>query len=148
MHGVCFRRETENWMQDQWSWVFSFDGMDSPEIWERGKNDPRMGDWDIYQATISIDTAAELPAGQPLVVLAHPDSQYVQGTANLFDFVHPADAIYMFGASHLNMSDEDDLGGRVPDHLLYIPFTQYEMYGAAAAYITLYDRALKAHQAG
>lgn len=143
-HGVCFRRETGRWMQDQWSWVFSNYGLVAPNIWECGKNDARGSDWDIYQETIAIDLASELP-DQPLVVLAHPDSRYIRGTESLFDFVHPADAIYLFGASHLNLSYEEDLGTRVPNHLVYIPSTKHEMYGHNAAYITLYDRAKKAN---
>ena len=58
----------------------------------------------------------------------------------LFD---PEDAIYLFGGSHVNLSDEDDLGGRIPDALVYIPSVQHEMYAYAAGYITLYDRYVK-----
>ncbi len=126
-------------MQDQWSWVFSNFGI--TDIWERGWQGST--DADIYQPVIRIDTAAELPAERPLVVLAHPDSQYIKGNQSLVDFVHPADAIYLFGSSYGNLSDEDDLGGRKPDALVYIPTVEHECYAHSAAYITLWDRYIK-----
>ena len=137
MTGVCFRRE-QSWEQDQWSFVFSNFGV--TEIWERGFDGNK--DLNIYQPTIKIDTAKELP-DRPLVVLAHIEGRYYQGNESLVDFVHPDDAIYMFGGSMANLTDEDDLGGRVPDHLVYIPSVKCEMYSHAAAYITLYDRLAK-----
>ena len=135
--GVCFRREGKGWMQDQWSWVFSNFGI--TEIWERGWADD---DLNIYQPTIHVELASELP-DRPLVLLAHQEGKYVQGTNSLKNFVHPEDAIYLFGATHVNLSDEDDLGGRVPDRLIYIPSVKYEAYGHSAAYMTLWDRYVK-----
>jgi len=137
MAGVCFRREHNSHLQDQWSWVFSNFGI--TEIWERGFSE---GDLKIYQPTIAVDTAAELP-DRPLIVLAHQEGRYIQGNQSLVTFSHPEDAIYLFGGSHVNLSDEDDLGGRVPDALVYIPSVKYEMYSPPAAYITLYDRLVK-----
>lgn len=137
MFGVCFRCENRPWIQDQWSWVFSNFGVS--EIWERGTV---AGDAKIYQPVTEIETAASLP-NRPLVVLAHPEGRYVKGTESLVDFVHPDDAIYLFGASMANLSDEDDLGGRVPDHTIFIPSVEYEMYSFAAGYLTLYDRFVK-----
>ena len=49
----------------------------------------------------------------------------------------------MFGGSQKNLNDEDDLGGRVPDELIYIPTRDLEMYAHSAAYITLWDRYVK-----
>lgn len=140
-YGVCFRRETDRWMQDQWSFLFSNYGI--TELWERGKTDARGTDFDLYQDTIEIATAAELP-NRPLVVLAHQEGRYIQGNENLETFVHPENAIYLFGASMLNMSDEDDLGGRVPDHFVYIPYAGGESYGHAIGYAVLWDRRMKA----
>lgn len=137
MVGVCFERE-KAWEQDQWSFVFSNFGI--TDIWERNKIDDR--DHKIYQQTIGVATAAELP-DVPLVVLAHEDSRYIKGSEALDKFTHPDDAIYLFGGSHANLNDADDLGGREPDHLIYIPSVKYEMYSHAAAYITLYDRYVK-----
>ncbi len=139
MFGVCFRHERQGWLQDQWSWVFSNFGV--TEIWERG-HDPSK-DGDIYQDVIEITTAAELPADRPLVVLAPPAGRYIQGDVSLKDFVHPEDAIYLFGATQANLSDEDDLGGRAPETVVYIPSVEHEVFGYAAAYMTLWDRYAK-----
>lgn len=138
MIGICFRRENSGFLQDQWSFVFSNFGV--TEIWERSGG---SGDLEIYQPTVDIDTAIDLPAKRPMVVLAHQEGKYIQGVDSLVDFAHPEDAIYLFGGSRANLSDEEDLGGRAPDHLLYIPSVRYEMYGHAAGYITLYDRLVK-----
>ena len=137
MAGICFRREPKGWMQDQWSFVFSNFGV--AEIWERGFV---PDDLKIYQPVVPIVTAAELP-GRPLVVLAHPEGRYIQGTESLVTFDHPEDAIYLFGGSQANVTDEDDLGGRNPDAFVYIPSVKHEMYAFSAAYITLYDRMVK-----
>lgn len=147
MTGICFTREEERWAQDQWSWVFSNFGV--TEIWERPSEvgTAHGTDWDIYQTTINVDTADELPGDRPLIVLASPAGRYIQGTEPLEDFVHPDDAIYLFGGSHENL-DEDDFGGRQPDALIYIPYVEYESYGHAAAYITLWDRYVKRGEHG
>jgi len=137
--GVCFKSEQRGWLQDQWSLVFSNFGI--TEIWERGCLDKR--DAKIYQETIDIDTAAELPVGRPLIVLAPVDGRYISGDQSLDEFVHPEGAIYLFGGSHANLNNEDDLGGRVPDASVYIPFVKYESYSHSAAYITLWDRYVK-----
>jgi hypothetical protein len=137
--GVCFKSEHRGWMQDQWSWVFSNFGI--TEIWERDWEGST--DADIYQSVIRIDTAAELPSKRPLIILSGLESRYIKGDQSLDDFVHPEDAIYLFGGSHENLSDEDDLGGRVPDALVYIPTVDLECYGHSAAYMTLRDRYVK-----
>lgn len=126
-------------MQDQWSWVFSNFGV--IEIWERGWAGSR--DADVYQSVIRIDTAVELPDDRPLVVLAYFAGRYIQGNESLKDFMHPDDAIYLFGGSYGNLNDEDDLGGRVPDALIYIPSVEHECYSHSAAYMTLWDRYVK-----
>ena len=126
-------------MQDQWSWIFSNYGI--TDIWERGWNGST--DAAIYQTTIKIDTAAELPVGRPVVVLAPIDGRYIKGTKSIEDWIHPEDAIYLFGGSQANLNDEDDLGGITPHSVLYIPTVELEMYSHSAAYITLYDRKVK-----
>lgn len=137
--GVCFKGEIRGWMQDQWSWVFSNFGI--ADIWEL---DCGSGtDSSIYQDALPCDTAMELPSDRPLIVLAPIDGKFIKGNESLVDFVHPEDAIYLFGGSHAVLSDEDDLGGRVPDSLVYIPTVGLEMYSHSAAYITLWDRYVK-----
>ena len=138
MYGVCFQREHKPSLQDQWSFVFSHFGVE--EIWERGWE---PGDGKIYQPVESIDTCAELPDDRPLVVLAPPLGRYIQGTESLLEFTHPKDAIYVFGGSHTNLTEED-MGGRVAEHYVYIPTAdRNEMYAYVAAAVVLWDRVVK-----
>ena len=151
--GVCFVSEHRGWMQDQWSWVFSNFGI--ADLWElnapvrpgrapRAVNQGKRGkDGSLYQPTIKIDTAAELPSERPLVVLSPISGKYIQGEQPLDAFLHPDNAIYLFGGSQGNLSDEEHLGGRAPDHLIYIPTLKLEMYAHSAAYITMWDRFVK-----
>lgn len=143
MQGVCFCREPKRWEQDQWSCVFSNFGI--TDIWELGKGGDeaaRGKDASIYQPTTALETCGELPTAPALVLLAPVEGRYVQGVERLIEFEHPADAIYLFGGSHINLTDEL-LGGREPDHKVFIPTVKYELYAHAAAYITLYDRLSK-----
>ncbi len=126
-------------MQDQWSWLFSNFGV--TEIWERGWNGST--DANLSQPTMKIGTGADLPTGRPAIVLAPIVGKYVQGNESLVDFIHPENAIYLFGGSYGSLNDEDDLGGRVPDSLVYIPTVKHNMYSHAAGYITLWDRYVK-----
>lgn len=137
MLGVCFRNERRPWLQDQWSWLFSNFGVTN--IWQRGAD----ADSQIYQPTTDIQLADELPVNVPLIVIAPPDGQYVRGDESLLTFIHPVDAIYLFGASHYNVSVEEDLGARVPDATVYIPTVKHEMFSHTAAYVVLYDRFVK-----
>lgn len=148
MFGVCFKSEHRGWMQDQWSWVFSNFGIS--KIWERDSDHggERGKDGSIYQPTIKIATAAELPADQPLIVLAPADGRWIKGTKPLDTFVHPEDAIYLFGGSQDALNDEDDLGGRAPDSTVYIPTVKHECYSHAAAYMTFWDRYVKRGEHG
>jgi len=136
MVGICFRSERHRDQQDQWSFVFSNFGIS--DVWEIREE---TGE-DIYQPTTDVRNAEELPVDRPLVVLAPQAGRYVQGTESLADFVHPEDAIYLFGGSHENLS-ETELGTRVPDHLVFIPLVEHECFAAAAGYITLWDRYVK-----
>ena len=135
MVGVCYKAEAKRTFQDQWSFVFSNFGVS--DIWEF----PTENAEKIYQPTVKIESAADLP-DRPLVVVQPQDGKYVQGTESLVDFVHPADAIYMFGGSHDVMTQED-LGGRTADHYVYIPLVRHECYAFAAAYMVLWDRMQK-----
>lgn len=137
MVGVCFRRE-KYWEQDQWSYIFSNFGVS--DIWEVGDDD--NSDLKIYQPTVKIETASELPTDRPLVVLAPQEGTYIQGSENLKTFVHPKNAIYLFGPSHHQLN-EDDMGGRVADHYVYIPLVECEAFATGAAYMTLWDRVQK-----
>ena len=136
---ICFMREGKAWEQDQWSYLFSNFGI--TEIWEIGNEGNK--DLNVCQPTIKIKTAADLPTDRPLVVLAPQAGRWVKGTESLKDFVHPENAIYMFGGSHTIMQVDKHLGGRVADHYVYIPLKKNECFAHAAGYMTLWDREVK-----
>lgn len=129
--GICFTAEKRRVYQDQWSFLFSNFGVQ--DIWEIGQAEK------IYQPTTKIEDASGLPSDRPLVVVQPEKGRYVQGSMPLATFVHPDDAIYMFGGSHENFTT-DMLGGRDADAVVYIPFAKHECYAFAAAYIVLWDR--------
>ena len=143
MLGVCFRSEHRGWMQEQWSWVFSNFGV--TEIWERGaKHEGLRGkDGSIYQTTLPVESASELPVERPLIVIAPPDAKYIKGTINLMQFDHPENPIYLFGGSQDVLSDESDMGGRTDYTAVYIPLVKHECYSHSAAYMVLWDRYVK-----
>lgn len=136
MVGVCFKQERRPVYQDQWSYLFSNFGIES--IFQI----PVENGADLYQATKKIANAGSLPKDKSLVVVQPQDGKYVQGTESLSDFEHPDDAIYMFGGSHDVMTLED-LGGRVPEHTVFIPLVKHECYAFSAAYMVLWDRKVK-----
>ena len=73
------------------------------------------------------------------VVLAPESGRYVQGEQSLFDFEHPADATYVFGADNRHL-DEVVEGS----DLVFIPTdTIHEMFSWVAYGVVMWDRRLK-----
>jgi hypothetical protein len=136
--GVCFKSEQRGWMQDQWSWVFSNFGI--TDIWERDRLASR--DAAIYQESVAVDTAADLPLDRPLVIITPISARHLPGNLSLLDYKHPDDAIYFFGGS-FDVLGDDDLGARKPDALVYIPTVNHELFSHTSAYVTLWDRYVK-----
>lgn len=135
MLGVCFKAEPGAAEQNQWSYCFSSFGVKN--FYERHSKREAM------RNAVLVDTAADLPAAPKLVIIQPQDGRYIQGTESLDDFVHPDDAIYFFGGGHDNMSDEVDLGGRVPDALVYIPRVAFNLHSPLAGAVVLWDRYVK-----
>ena len=84
-------------------------------------------------------TAADLPS-DPLVLVVPLTARNFTPTISLVDFTHPDDAVYMFGPNSEHITDAD-MGGRVPDHIVYIPTdTIDEMFNYVACMVTLWHR--------
>lgn len=82
---------------------------------------------------------ADLPDGE-LVLLAPQSSRNFTPTAALPDFIHPEDGVYVFGPNNQHLTDED-VGGREPDHVVYIPTdTKDEMFAHVAFIVTAWHR--------
>jgi hypothetical protein len=138
MSGVLFRCELRGWQQDQISWVLSNYGI--TEVWRQESESST--DAAIYQPSVLVETANDLPADRELVVLSPPDARFIQGTQSIDGFVHPENPIYMVGGSQ-SVINVEDLGGRVPDAVVYIPTVKLEMYAFAALYHVLFHRRLQ-----
>jgi tRNA(Leu) C34 or U34 (ribose-2'-O)-methylase TrmL len=69
----------------------------------------------------------------------------VSGVLSLYDYVHPSDAIYVFGPDHRNLTWEE-IALENPD-VVYIPVppgsAMREMFSYTAAAIVAYDRIKK-----
>lgn len=139
MFGICYRYDLRSDIQDQWEHVLSNFGLTVDRVWVRGA----PADWESYLKAPKVETTADIAGVQPLIVLQHPEARQLPGTESLIDFVHPADAIYVFGADNVNLTDADDIGGRAVAVRVYIPTLSLESYSFVAAAITLYDRLVK-----
>jgi hypothetical protein len=135
--GLCFRYDRRRPLRELWEWNISSFGVD--KVWERG----RPPDFQSHHPVTSIQTADELPRDPPLVVFQPPEGRHVQGAISLYSFEHPEDAIYFFGTDDENMTLEADLGSRRDFQAVYIPTVKYELFGAIAGAIALFDRASK-----
>ena len=138
--GVCNRHNGEDWNELQWQFVLVHFGVS--EFWSRGVPEGYVSPRPSDKPPTRIATAAELPA-TPLVVVSSPNGKYVQGTQDLKTFKHPPNAIYLFGGDKEHLSDANDLGGREPDHIVFIPTGPRVMHSFLAAGIVLYDRMVK-----
>ncbi len=136
---VCVYFRNNHWELNQWGYITSTFKVD--EIFVVGPvPDPDMGGF-IKNATI-INSIEDLPEG-PIVLAAPFNGRFVKGDVDLKDFVHPENAIYLFGPDHENLHD-DHLGARKIEHKVYITNeTKFEFYAHVAAGIFLYDRRVK-----
>ena len=101
----------------------------------------------IFKDAIQVETLTELPEDEQIILMAPQTGRFIQGDESLYDFVHPENAIYMFGPNHVNLTLEDDFwDGRMPDHRVYVTVdTNDEMFNWIAGTVTLYDRRLKSN---
>ena len=136
--GVCYRYDNRLDIMNQWEFVLSNFGLMSGEVWVRGA----PAEFESYLKAVHIDKADEIPGDRPLVLLAHTESK-VPGLISLVDYVHPVNAIYVFGADNVVFTEEDDIGTKTLDAKVYIPTAQYECYAHIAAAMTFYDRMAK-----
>lgn len=84
-------------------------------------------------------TAADLP-NDPLVLVVPLSARNFVPDVCLTDFTHPPDAVYLFGPNNEHIT-EDDMGGRKPDYVVYIPTdTEDEMFNYIACMVTLWSR--------
>lgn len=138
--GLCYGYSTNGYYRTQW--LCNVTGFAPDAAYERGL----PSDVPNPEGVISVATAEDLPADAELVVMSPATARLVRPTVHLTDFVHPERAVYLFGADTVFLS-EDELGARVPDHVVEIPIASArecdEIYSFVAGAITLHDRATK-----
>lgn len=84
------------------------------------------------------DVVSTIPDSGTRVVIQPADGHYVQGTVSIEDFVHPEDAVYIFGSDDSLMQPVD------AEHYVYIPTAPtWELFASQAGAIVLFDRLMK-----
>lgn len=138
---VCIPLPHNGQYQDQWDYVLSNFNINSLYVIGDVKDAPRTNVFAKLNATY-IDSAADLP-DVPLVVLAAFDGRQIRGDIDLADFKHPDDAVYLFGGD-VEWLTHDQLGGRVPDHLVFINTdTHDDMWSWVTYAVVAWDRMMK-----
>lgn len=135
-YNICIHHTSVGSEQKQWDYALSHWPPD--EVFIRGE-----GNWPgkPLRDARRVATAADLP-DVPLVVMTPKDGRYIKGETALQEFIHPERCTYLFGSDKENLHP-DDMGGRAPDHLVYIPtLTHHEMFSWVAGAIVMYDRAV------
>jgi len=139
--GICYAYANNGYYRTQW--LCNVTGFSPSAAYERGLTP----DVPNPEGVIACSTAADLPNDCELVVLSPQTARFIQPTGSLFDFVHPTRAVYFFGADTIFLSD-DDLGGRDPDHVIYVPNASAreadELYSFVVGAIVLADRRARA----
>ena len=125
---ICFHFDPNLMRREYWSYVFENFGIS--EVYEVGRPDDI--DSNYYEPTV-ISSLAELPKRRPLVVAAHQNAKYIQGTVALPDFEHPKNAIYIFGSDNGNIYPE--LFGRRKYTAVHVPSLSVEMWSFQAGAI-------------
>ena len=135
--GICYASPPNGYYRTQWLCNVTAFPIDA--AYERGMPDGLPN----REGVIPVRTAADLPDDCELVVLSPKTARIIQPTASLGGFIHPKRAIYFFGADTTFLS-EDELGGRVPDHVLWVPNKSdqecNELYSFVIGAIVLFDR--------
>jgi len=138
---VCFCYTNNHWALNQWAYIL--DSFQVEETYVLSPHGKSLRNSELVAEAVQVATAEDLPSIPSLVVATPLVGRFVQGEEDLKDFVHPRNAIYLFGADNVNLS-EDFLGERIPDHKVYITNdTQFEIFAHVAAGIFLYDRRSK-----
>ena len=136
MTAICFHFDPNLMVREYWSYVFSNFGIS--KVYEVGRPDDIDSN---YYDPVVIDSLADLPGNKTLVIAAHQNAKYIQGTVPLPEFEHPASPIYIFGGDNGNLYPE--LLGNRNYKAVYIPGDKIEMYSFQAAAIFMYDRMVK-----
>ncbi len=127
---------------NQWSYVCVNFGISPENAWWRHEATGKeiFG----YYAEQSHELADEICPDIPLILVQSTSGILLQGKTNLVNFVHPPDALYLFGGDASKLSIESDVGTREVDDIIYIPTADdANMYSFMAGALVFYDRMIK-----
>lgn len=136
MVGLSIKLSGSSIEVSQWRDLCISFGISFDNVWLRG-NEVDGNQW-FFNIINKVD---EIPEGPEIVIVQPMDAREVRGEQNLITFVHPKEAIYVFGANSKYMSCKE-FGDRVPEHKVFIPVGR-ELYSWNAGAIVLYDRISK-----
>lgn len=143
MFAVCTPLPTNGRYQDQWDYVLSNFTPDALFVIGDKKNAPKTNVFSRKMNATYIETAEELPADLPLVVLAADNGRVVTGDIDLSGFEHPENAVYLFGGD-TEWLHSDQLGDREPDYCVYIDTdTHDDMWSWVTYAVVAWDRMMK-----
>ncbi len=144
MLSICLPLPRDGQYQTQWDYILSSFPPDALYVIGDEADAPTTNVFATLAATYIAD-GSELPAGK-LIVLAADNGRYIIGDENLTTFIHPPsllDPIYLFGHD-TRWLDDEVLGGRVPDHKVFIPTaTTDDLWSWQAYSIVAWDRRMK-----
>lgn len=125
---LAYFAEDEDRLTDMWGYLVRANGLIGRAYCIGQSYDSRI---------VHVPSVAELP---PLpIVLASLGPAAV----SLKTFQHPAECVYLFGASN-RILKETDLAGRDVAHRIFIPSVDgTELFAAQAAAVVLWDREMK-----
>lgn len=136
--GVCYGPTPNGYYETQWLATVTAFGVD--QAWQR---EPELSAAAQQCGVLSCVNAEDLPEEYTLVVMSPQTAREVHPVTSLHDFVHPENAVYFFGSDTTWLSSVE-LGGRVPDHIVYVPVISSnesdELYSFVIAGIVLSDR--------
>jgi len=138
MIAVCIPLAQNGQYQTQWDYLLSSFEPDRLYVIGDEKDAPTTNVFASLNA-VYVESCADLPADLPLIVFASKTARYVKGVTSLVEFTHPADAVYFFG--HDVRWVDDEVLGRVPDEIVYVPTdTTDDLWSWVAGAVALWDR--------
>lgn len=135
MVGVCLitPEQGEAHEVDQWvylSWAMSLDG-----VWATDTAYGRSG-------VTTIKSLSDLPPAN-LIVVQPLNGANIKGTEPLSTFIHPPNALYIFGASNTIMAERDIAGVSIHSKVYIASISGTELHAPIAGAMVLFDRASK-----
>lgn len=136
---VCLPLPPSGDHQQQWDYILSNFSVRNIYVLGDPKNAPTTN---VFKDAIYIESCQDLPDIER-IVLSPSGGRYVQGLVDLADFVHPVEAVYVFGADNVPLSSDEIADARIDHHVFISTDTHDELYSWMAYAVTRWDRRMK-----